>query len=859
MPRGADAADLLLERDAELAAIAAARADVLAGRGAAVLVCGPVGIGRTALLERAVADSGMASLTARGVELERGFAFGTALRLLRPAPGGEEPTAELGPGPLRELLLHGRAPTDEEHPTVVHGLVRLLAVRAARSPLLVAVDDLQACDEATVELLGALAQARPPGLLLLLAVRDGDGAPGPGSAMVAAVAGVRRLPLRPLGETAVAQLAGPQRAGGLHRHTGGNPLFLTELLRDGGTADAGAPASIVRLMARRLEGLSAQAREIAGALAVLNGSADPALLRHTSDLPAAAVQDGLTELARAGIADPQDCTFRHAVVRDAVLAGLPLPRRAALHVRAARLLGESRPRVAAAHLVQADAHEDARSAWAADVLLRAAGEAGAGSDERRRCLQRALACAIDPPTRSRARAALGLVLAQHHDPEGVTELEHARELARAGRPAAEVAVELAEALFHLARMEDSARTCREALATLDAADDTHRELRLRLEAGALAAEAAGGTVRRPAVPAELRDGPARTLGERAVLSRLAWTLATMGTVPAAEVRALARRAMDGTRLLDDAGPSSPAFVYAASALVIAGDPSTVVALTTEAARRAHAAHAPVGVTYALALRGQAHVAQERLLAAAADAQTALDGLHAADLPAQAVAMAWRLETAIDLDDARGAAEDLRAAALEGELPDLGPVHSSCWRGPGSTRRRVRTTGRSVTWCSCATGWGRGTRTRPPCAGSLGSPRCSSGAANAPRHATRSSRRWRERSPSGSPGRWGSAFGCAGSCAVAPTGRTTCAGRPRSSGRGRRRSNWRARCWISARRDTPSGTRRAGPCCGRRSRRRTAPAPPPSWTTRCGACARRAPGPAGHAYRARTRSARSGAW
>src|SRR6266498_3116108 len=69
----------LLERSEELARIGSALDEARSGRGTFLVLEGPAGIGKTALLaaaRTAAADGGMRVLRARGTELERDFAFG---------------------------------------------------------------------------------------------------------------------------------------------------------------------------------------------------------------------------------------------------------------------------------------------------------------------------------------------------------------------------------------------------------------------------------------------------------------------------------------------------------------------------------------------------------------------------------------------------------------------------------------------------------------------------------------------------------------------------------------------------------------------------------------------------------------
>ena len=78
----------LLERDAELAQIDAALRAAAGGAGAAIVIEGAPGIGKSSLLAEAgelAGASGMAVLRARGGVMEREFALGVVIQLLAPS------------------------------------------------------------------------------------------------------------------------------------------------------------------------------------------------------------------------------------------------------------------------------------------------------------------------------------------------------------------------------------------------------------------------------------------------------------------------------------------------------------------------------------------------------------------------------------------------------------------------------------------------------------------------------------------------------------------------------------------------------------------------------------------------------
>ena len=163
--------------------------------------------------------------------------------------------------------------------------------------------------------------------------------------------------------------------------TGGVPFLVHELVR--AIAEAGieptaatasrvaalAPHAVSHSVVHRLSRLSAAARELAPAAAVL-GEAD---LRLAADLagldpgPAATAAD---ELAAAGILEEgRPLQFVHPIVRAAVEADLPPGERVLLHAVAARRLadqGASAHRVAA-HLLVADPAGDD---WVVDLTCR---------------------------------------------------------------------------------------------------------------------------------------------------------------------------------------------------------------------------------------------------------------------------------------------------------------------------------------------------------------------------------------------------------------------------------------------------------------------------------------------------------
>ena len=173
---------LLLEREAELAALEAMLGAAQSGDGRLVLVEGSAGIGKTRLLAeaRALAAGGRV----RGSDRARRRAGGTSSRSgscgscsrrrwpLRPRSCG--PSCSSGAAGLSASLF-ASAPTSasgrgaESSFAMLHGLYWLAANFASRTPTLLVVDDLHWADEPSLRWLHYLAR-RLEGLPLLLLV-----------------------------------------------------------------------------------------------------------------------------------------------------------------------------------------------------------------------------------------------------------------------------------------------------------------------------------------------------------------------------------------------------------------------------------------------------------------------------------------------------------------------------------------------------------------------------------------------------------------------------------------------------------------------------------------------------------------
>ena len=368
----------LFERSEELARIESALAGACSGRGAFIVIEGPAGIGKTALLaaaRTAAANRGMRVLRSRATELERDFAFGVVRQLFEPplAEASELERADLllGAGGVAAGLLGlpGAAAVDRSSSSgvdpsfaILHGLYWLCANLAAAGPLCLVVDDAHWADAPSLRYLAfLLTRLEELDAALIVATRPRE--PGTDADLLATVttepsADVIRL--RPLTRAAVAEfvesrlaaLPDPIFVDACLRATRGSPFLLRVLvgaLSEGGMAPTTEAArhverigarTVSRSIRLRLRRLPEHAGRLARALAVLEQS-DLLQAARLADLEAAEAADAAELLAAAGILEPgRPLTFIHPIVRRAICGELSAAERARDHRRAAAILAE---------------------------------------------------------------------------------------------------------------------------------------------------------------------------------------------------------------------------------------------------------------------------------------------------------------------------------------------------------------------------------------------------------------------------------------------------------------------------------------------------------------------------------------
>ena len=503
----------LLDRGAEVAAIAAAIESACAGSGSALLVEGVAGIGKTRLLTHAceqAAQAGMTVLTARAAEFEDGYAWGVVRQLFEAEirTGGGQRLAD-DAVVLAALALTRDAPRgDEDSFAVLHGLYWLTADIAQQAPLLLAVDDLHWADQPSQRFAAHLAH-RLEGLavLLVLTVREPRSGTAQQKSLIAGLAAEASvIALRPaaLGAAACAELVrgtlgadpSPAFQDACRELTGGNPLLLRGLLASlaaegvkGTDAEVPhlrrlTPGSVSRSVLLQLGRMPAAALAAARAVAVLGTAATAERAGRLAGLDDDAAAEAIGALmAERFIEGERALRFVHPLVRSAVYQDLAPPVRQRWHKRAARMLDAEDAAAAdvTVHLLAAAATGDA---WVVDRLRQAAADArGRGApDVAIQCLERALA---EPP----AAGARGDVLFElgsaqtFHAPTSAAE-HLAEALARsAGWPRrGEIALALSQALGLCGRFADAVEVLQ---AAIDTSGDDRSPIAISLQAALL--------------------------------------------------------------------------------------------------------------------------------------------------------------------------------------------------------------------------------------------------------------------------------------------------------------------------------------------------------------------------------------
>ncbi|MQA74715.1 MAG: AAA family ATPase [Solirubrobacterales bacterium] len=382
------------------------------GRGRTILaITGEPGIGKSRLLAELLSlaeASGSLTLSGRAAQFERDVPFAVFIDALDAYLAAQNPRRHksLGAGHLTELARifpslaqlgePDRGAIQAERYRAHYAVRALLDLLAHPRPVVLALDDLQWADEASLELVAHL--LRRPGSergLLALAYRPGE-APSRLSEAIDVAAREQRLELvglGPLSEDEAAKLL-PDRLEAearsrLYRDSGGNPFYLEQLCRapQAGARTGGVephslgnevPPTVAAALAGELAELGPGARALLEGASVAGDPFSIELAAAAAGLSEAESRVTLDELVTRELVRPTEVPrrfgFRHPVVRRTVYTAAKQGWRLGAHARVRDALTEQG--AAATEL----AHHVTQAATAGDeeavaVLERAAREA----------------------------------------------------------------------------------------------------------------------------------------------------------------------------------------------------------------------------------------------------------------------------------------------------------------------------------------------------------------------------------------------------------------------------------------------------------------------------------------------------
>ena len=305
-----------LERDPQVEAVLGYAAEAAAGNGRLVLVQAEAGGGKSTLVEQV--EERLSEAT---------WHWGASDGLFTPLPLA--PLRDIAESIGGPLLSASRADASRE--ALFAAL--LDAIRSDPRLTVLAFEDVQWADEATLDLLRFLGhRIQRERALLLVTFREEDSA-APGSLRKALgelgrQRATRRIALAPLSLHAVGEVVtgtGLDPAE-VHHLTGGNPYFVAEVAS---SPDGGLPASAGDAVLARAAHLDSLPRDLLDVAALAGNRVDAVLLGAVTDAPEAA----FTTLVDAGllVTDGRSLRFRHEIARLSVADAVPEPRRTTLH------------------------------------------------------------------------------------------------------------------------------------------------------------------------------------------------------------------------------------------------------------------------------------------------------------------------------------------------------------------------------------------------------------------------------------------------------------------------------------------------------------------------------------------------
>lgn len=340
------------------------------GRPGTAMVAGEPGIGKTRLVQELLAavPAGTVVLVGHAEPGSLSRPYEVLLDAVGDRPGYQAALAELT-DPRRSLVER------------LHSGLALLTGIIGDAPAVVVFEDLHWADSESAALFERLAE-QPGARLLIGTYRPDEVTRGQPVAHLLDRLERRHGPLHLRLDrlsaaetgalvTAVTGRQAPYRTvAALHHRTGGNPFFLEELLRGCPAedveklADLPLPWTLAELLRGQVDQLAEAPRRVVEAAAVLGYRVPFDLLAAVTGMPEDALIAALRELVGSAVLVEEgedEFSFRHALVRETITAGMLARQRRRLHEAALEALlagGEPDPAMVAHHARAAGRYDD---------------------------------------------------------------------------------------------------------------------------------------------------------------------------------------------------------------------------------------------------------------------------------------------------------------------------------------------------------------------------------------------------------------------------------------------------------------------------------------------------------------------
>ena len=383
VPRWEDAP--IVGRADELGRLMAHVQRAVEGRSSAVLLAGDAGVGKTRLLDEftsRAAEGGVRVLAGHCVDLgDVGLPYLPFVDLLRPVAGEPDLAPVSSANPVLAGLLAGRAagpppvppasegrdlnrpmphraapqPADDGRLQLFESVAALICEVAASAPLLIVLEDIHWADRSSRDLLRYLLSRLVDEPVVVVASYRSDDLHRrhplrPLLAELVRLPTVERIDVAPLPDGDVATLVRELAAGGVPdsvvedvvARAEGNAFYAEELLAAGFQGEA-LPLGLTDVLLARVEQRSPATQQVLRIAAVAGRRVRHELVAAVGGLATGDLEEALAEAVHHHllvVSDDGRYRFRHALLREAVLADLLPGERVRLHASIAAYLAE---------------------------------------------------------------------------------------------------------------------------------------------------------------------------------------------------------------------------------------------------------------------------------------------------------------------------------------------------------------------------------------------------------------------------------------------------------------------------------------------------------------------------------------